>query len=69
MTTIMSRLLVAAAAGLFLPPAVALADHGGPLREAPMSPLTIGLISAGAALAAGILIVIIVMALTRKPEK
>jgi hypothetical protein len=44
----------------------ALADHGGPLRAAPMSPLLLALISGAAALAAGVLIVIIVMALTRK---
>ena len=42
------------------------ADHGGPLRDAPMSPLTFALIAAGAVLAAGVLVVIIVLALTRK---
>lgn len=31
-----------------------------------MSPLTVGLLAGGAALAAGVLVVIIVMALTRK---
>lgn len=47
-------------------PARAVADHGGPLRDAPMSPLTVALISAGVALVAGVLVVIIVMALTKK---
>jgi hypothetical protein len=62
----MTRLLAAAALALALPPGRALADHGGPLRDAPMSPLTVALLSGAAALAAGVLIVIIVMALTRK---
>ena len=61
----MTRLIAATLPLLALPPA-ALADHGGPLRDAPMSPLTFALISAGAVLAAGVLIVIIVLALTRK---
>ena len=47
----------------------ALADHGGPLRDAPMSPLTLALLVSGAVLAAGILVVIIVRALTRKGEE
>jgi hypothetical protein len=62
----MTRLLATGALTLALPLEPALADHGGPLRDAPMSPLAVGLLSAGAALAAGILIVIIVMALTKK---
>ena len=59
---------LAATLAFVLRPLAAAADHGGPLRDAPMSPLTVGLLSAGAALAAGILIVIIVTALTRKGE-
>jgi hypothetical protein len=47
----------------------ALADHGGPLRDAPMSPLTLALMAGGAALAAGVLVVIIVRALTGKGEE
>lgn len=46
-----------------------LADHGGPLREAPMSPLTLALMAGGAVLAAGVLVVIIVRALTGKGEE
>jgi hypothetical protein len=65
----MTQILVTASAILALAPAVARADHGGPLRDAPMNPLTVALITAAAVLAAGVLIVIIVMALTRKPEK
>jgi len=60
------RLAAAFLSGLALAPARVLADHGGPLRDAPMSPLTVALISAGVALAAGVLVVIIVMALTKK---
>jgi hypothetical protein len=66
MTRTMIRLSAATLVLLALSPAPALADHGGPLRDAPMSPLTFALISAGAVLAAGILVVLIVMALTRK---
>ena len=62
----MTRRLAASALTLALLPPRALADHGGPLRDAPMSPLIVALISGVAALAAGVLIVIIVMALTRK---
>jgi hypothetical protein len=42
------------------------ADHGGPLRTQEMSPLMIGLLAGLLALAAGVLIVVIVMLLTRK---
>ena len=47
----------------------ALADHGGPLREAPMSPLLLALMAGGAVLAAGVVVVIIVRALTGKGEE
>lgn len=60
------RLAAAVLSALVLAPAAAFADHGGPLRDAPMSPLTVALVSAGVALAAGVLVVIIVMALTKK---
>jgi hypothetical protein len=63
MTRRLTAILVSALAFV---PARAVADHGGPLRDAPMSPLTVALISAGVALVAGVLVVIIVMALTKK---
>jgi len=44
------------------------ADHGGPLRAEGLSPLTVGLLAGALALAAGVLIVVIVMLLTRKPS-
>ena len=44
------------------------ADHGGPLRAAGLSPLTVGLLAGALALAAGVLIVVIVMLLARKPS-
>jgi hypothetical protein len=65
MSTPMTRFL-AAVVLLAVRPLAAAADHGGPLREAPMSPLTVGLLAGGAVLATGVLVVIIVMALTRK---
>jgi hypothetical protein len=43
------------------------ADHGGPLRSEGLSPLTVGLLAGGLALAAGVLIVVIVMLVTRRP--
>lgn len=63
------RLAAASLCAVALAPARVFADHPGPLRDAPMSPLTVALLSAGVALAAGVLIVIIVMALMKKgPE-
>lgn len=53
------------AAGLLLA-ANAWADHGGPPRAEGLSPLMVGLLSAGLALAAGVLILVIVMRLTRR---
>jgi hypothetical protein len=45
------------------------ADHGGgPLRVDGLSPLTVGLLAGALALAAGVLVVVIVMLLTRKPS-
>jgi hypothetical protein len=41
------------------------ADHGGPLRSEGLSPLMIGVLSGLLALAAGVLVVVIVMRLTR----
>jgi hypothetical protein len=45
------------------------ADHGGPLRAEGLSPLMAGLIASALALAAGVLVVVIVMRLTRKPSR
>jgi len=45
--------------------AVAWADHGGPLRGAPMIPLTSALVFAGLGLLVGALVVVIVAVLTR----
>jgi hypothetical protein len=42
------------------------ADHPGPLREAALSPLTVGLLAGGLALVAGLLVVVVVMLLARK---
>ena len=44
----------------------AVGDHGGALRAAPMSPLLVGLIAAGLALAAGAIVLAIVKVITRK---
>ena len=44
----------------------ALADHGGALRSAPMSPLLVGLIAAGLALGAGAIVLVIVKVIARK---
>jgi hypothetical protein len=45
--------------------AVAWADHGGPLRDVPTSPLTSALVFAGLALLVGALVVVVVAVLTR----
>ena len=44
------------------------ADHGGPLRTEGLSPLMVGLLAGALALGAGLLIVVILMLLTRKPS-
>ncbi len=48
-----------AAAGL------AAADHGGPLRNAPMSPLTAAILFAGLALLVGAVVIVVVRVLTK----
>jgi len=63
------RVMSAAALLWALSATSVLADHGGPLREAPMSPLTLALLAGGAVLAAGVLVVIVVRALTGKGEE
>lgn len=47
--------------------AIAWADHGGPPRAESVSPLIVGLLAGLLALAAGVLIVVMVMRLTRRP--
>jgi hypothetical protein len=43
----------------------AAADHGGPLRDAPMSPLTAAVLFAGLALLVGAVVLVVVRVLTR----
>jgi len=43
----------------------AAADHGGPLRDAPMSPLTAALLFAGLALVVGAVVVVVVRVVTK----
>jgi hypothetical protein len=47
-------------------PAVAWADHGGPLQSASLSPMMVGLLVGALALATGLLILVIVMLLIRR---
>ena len=56
---------VAAGVVLALAPAVARADHGAGLRTEGWSPLLIALVFGGLAFVAGVIVVIIVAALTR----
>lgn len=53
-------------AAFMIAAAPATADHPGPLRETEMSPLAVGLLSGGLALAAALLLLVIVMLLRRK---
>ena len=46
--------------------APAAADHGGPLRDAPMSPLTAAVLFAGLALLVGAVVVVVVRVLTKE---
>ena len=61
---IASILRFAALASL-LSAAPATADHGGPLRDAPMSPLTAALLFAGLALLVGAVVIVVVRVLTK----
>ena len=45
--------------------APAAADHGGPLRDAPMSPLTAAIVFAGLALLVGAVVLVVIRVLTR----
>ncbi len=57
----MTRTPLAFAAALTVAlPMVAAADHGGPLRAAPMNPLVLALLAGGLTLLAGILVVVII---------
>jgi hypothetical protein len=56
-----SRLLASAVA---IAPAAA--DHGGPLRDAPMSPLTAAIVFAGLALLVGAVALVVIRLLTRR---
>jgi hypothetical protein len=46
--------------------APAAADHGGPLRDAPMSPLTAAIVFAGLALLVGAVVLVLIRLLTRQ---
>jgi hypothetical protein len=46
--------------------APAAADHGGPLRDAPMSPLTAAMLFAGLALLVGAVVIVVIRVLTRE---
>lgn len=43
----------------------AAADHGGPLRDAPMSPLTAAMLFAGLALLVGAVVIVVIRVLTK----
>jgi hypothetical protein len=45
--------------------APAAADHGGPLRDAPMSPLTAAIVFAGLALLVGAIVLVVIRVLTK----
>jgi hypothetical protein len=55
-----TRFPLAFAALIVALPVVAAADHGGPLRAVPMSPLLLALLAGGLTLLAGILLVVII---------
>ncbi len=46
--------------------APAAADHGGPLRDAPMSPLTAATLFAGLALLVGAVVIVVIRVLTKE---
>ena len=58
----MIRLLASVVA--IAPPAAA--DHGGPLRDAPMTPLTAAIVFAGLALLVGAVVLVVIRLLTRQ---
>jgi hypothetical protein len=62
---VIPSILRVAALTALLAAAPAAADHGGPLRDAPMSPLTAALLFAGLALLVGGVVIVVVRVLTR----
>ena len=67
---IASTLRLAVLAALAVPASLAAAapaaaDHGGPLRNAPMSPLTAAILFAGLALLVGAVVIVVVRVLTK----
>ena len=58
-------ILRVAALTTLLAAAPAASDHGGPLRDAPMSPLTAALLFAGLALLVGAVVIVVVRVLTK----
>jgi hypothetical protein len=48
-----------------LAPTWAAADHGGPLRNAPMSPMTAALLFAGLTLLVGAVVIVVIRILTK----
>jgi len=59
------RVALLSALVAFVVASPAAADHGGPLRDAPMSPLTAALLFAGLALLVGAVVVVVVRVLTK----
>ena len=63
---VLAAAIVALLAQIAPPFPPALADHGGALRSAPMSPILVGLIAAALALGVGAIVLVIVKLLVRK---
>ncbi|PYN34210.1 MAG: hypothetical protein DME01_16245 [Candidatus Rokuibacteriota bacterium] len=61
-----SSILRLAALASLVAAAPAAADHGGPLRNAPMSPLTAAVLFAGLALLVGAVVIVVVRVLTKE---
>jgi len=62
---VIPSILRVAALTTLLAAAPTAADHGGPLRDAPMSPLTAALLFAGLALLVGAVVIVVVRVLTK----
>ena len=60
-----ARVALLAALVTLVGAAGAAADHGGPLRSAPMSPITAAILFAGLALLVGAVVLVVVRVLTR----
>ena len=61
-----SSILRLAALASLVAAAPAAADHGGPLRNASMSPLTAAVLFAGLALLVGAVVIVVVRVLTKE---